>query len=176
MIFHLKATIWKVFWHDFPPQGNYMKSILTWFSSSRQLNEENFDMIFHLKATLWKVIWHDFPSQGNYMKSIFDMIFHLKAAQNFIAEHEERDFELIFRLKRAQNVVRRHYERDFDMIFHLKLETPQNLFRQHHERDFHMIFHLKKSRKFSCKVALRRKYYFDMNFLFMAPQIWIAEH
>ena len=37
-----------------------------------------------------------FPPQGNYMKNIFDMIFHLKAAQNFIAEHEERDFELIF--------------------------------------------------------------------------------
>ena len=52
------------------------------------------------------------------MKSIFDMIFHLKAAQNFIAQHEERDF---------------------DMIFYLKLETAQNLFRQHHERDFHMI-------------------------------------
>ena len=29
MIFHLKATIWKVFWHNFPPQGNYMKTILT---------------------------------------------------------------------------------------------------------------------------------------------------
>ena len=51
----------------------------------------------------------------------FDMIFHLKAVQNFIAEHEERDFELIFQFKTAQNVVRRHYERDFDMIFHLKL-------------------------------------------------------
>ena len=48
------------------------------------------------------------------MKSIFDMIFHLKAAQNFIAEHEERDFELIFQFKTAQNVVRRHYERYFD--------------------------------------------------------------
>ena len=21
MIFHLEATIWKLFWHDFPPQG-----------------------------------------------------------------------------------------------------------------------------------------------------------
>ena len=41
--------------------------ILTWFSTSRQLCEKYFDMIFHLKAV-----------------------------QNFIAEHEERDFELIF--------------------------------------------------------------------------------
>ena len=70
------------------------------------------------------------------MKSIFDIIFHLKAAQNFIAEHEERDFELIFQFKTAQNVVRRHYERDFDMIFHLKLETAQNLARQQHEGIF----------------------------------------
>ena len=30
------------------------------------------------------------------MENIFDMIFHLKAAQNFIAEHEEKDFEMIF--------------------------------------------------------------------------------
>ena len=120
------------------------ESILTWFSTSRQLYEKYFDMIFHLKATIWKVFWHDFPPQGNYMKSIFDMIFHLKAAQNFIAEHEERDFELIFQFKTAQNVVRRHYERDFDMIFHFN-----------------------KSPKMSCKTALWRKYYFDMNFLFM---------
>ena len=63
------------------------------------------------------------------MKSIFDMIFHLKAAQNFIAEYEKRDFELIFQFKTAQNVVKWHYERDFDMIFHLKLETAQNLVR-----------------------------------------------
>ena len=55
------------------------------------------------------------------------MIFHLKAAQHFIAEHEERDFELIFQFKTPQNVVRRHFERDFDMNIHLKLETAQNL-------------------------------------------------
>ena len=40
------------------------------------------------------------------------------------------------------------------MIFHLKLETSQNLVGQQHEREEN----------------------FDMNFLFMAPQILIAEH
>ena len=79
------------------------------------------------------------------------MIFHLKAAQNFIAEHEERDFELIFQFKTAQNVVRRQ-----------------------HERDFHMIFHFKKSQKISCRQHYEGN--FDMNFLFMAPQIWISKH
>ena len=87
------------------------------------------------------------------------MIFHLKAAQNFIAVHEEGDFELIFQFKTAQNVVRRHYESDFNMIFHLKLETAQNLVRQQHERDFHMIFHFKKSRKISRRTALWRKFW-----------------
>ena len=108
------------------------------------------------------------------MKYKFDMIFHIKAAQHFIAEHEERDFELIFQFKTPQNVVRRHFERDFDMIIHLKLETAQNLVRKQHERDFHMIFHFKKSRKISCRQHYEGN--FDMNFLFIAPQIWIAEH
>ena len=124
---------------------HYMNTILTWFSTSRQLYERYFDMIFDLKA-----------------------------APNFIAEHDERDFELIFQFKTAQNVVRRHYERDFDMIFQLKLKTAQNLVRQQHERDFHMIFNFKKSQKISCRQHYEGN--FVMNFLFMAPQIWIAEH
>ena len=103
---------------------HYMNTILTWFSTSRQQYEKYFDMIFHLKV-----------------------------AQHFIAEHEERDFEL---------------------IIHLKLETAQNLVRQQHERDFHMIFHFKKSRKISSRQHYEGS--FDMNFLFIAPQIWIAEH
>ena len=74
------------------------------------------------------------------------MIFHLKAAQNIIAEHEERDFELIFQFKTARNVVRRHYERDFNIILE-KLVADQ-----------------------------RYEGNFDMNFLFMEPQTWIAEH
>ena len=61
------------------------------------------------------------------MTSIFDMIFHLKAAQNFFAEYEERDFELIFQFKTDQNVERRHYERDFDMIFHLEVGDSSKL-------------------------------------------------
>ena len=31
----------------------------------------------------------------------FDMIFHLNAAKNFIAENEERDFELVFQFRTA---------------------------------------------------------------------------
>ena len=158
MIFHLKATIWKVFWHDFPPQGNYMKSILTWFSTSRQLYEKYFNMIFHLKATIWKVFWHDFPHQGNYMKSIFDMIFYLKAAQNFIAEHEERDFELISQFKTSQNVVRRHYFRDFDMFFTWSCRQLKTWLYSNMKGIFHLILHLKKSRKISCRAYLWRKF------------------
>ena len=43
---------------------HYMKTILTWFSTSGQLYENYFDMIFHLKAAKstrqWKRFWHDF--------------------------------------------------------------------------------------------------------------------
>ena len=77
MIFHIKAAQNMVAEH-------YMKTILTWFSTSRQLyenyfdmifhlkatNQNYFDMIFHLKATIWKLFWHDFPLKGNYMKTI----------------------------------------------------------------------------------------------------------
>ena len=125
---------------------HFMNTILTWFSTSRQQYEKYFDMIFHLKA-----------SSGS-----------------TLAEHEERDFELIFQFKTPQNVVRRHFERDFDMNIHLKLEAAQNLVRQQHEWDFHMISHFKKSRKISCRQHYEGN--FDMNFLFIAPQIWIAEH
>ena len=44
MIFHIKAAqnmvaehYMKTIWHDFLPQGNYMKTILTWFSTSSRL-------------------------------------------------------------------------------------------------------------------------------------------
>ena len=60
MIFHIKAAQNMVAEH-------YMKTILTWSSTSRQLYEKYFDMIFHLKA-----------------------------AQNLIAEHYGRDFDMIF--------------------------------------------------------------------------------
>ena len=43
MIFHIKAAQNMVAEH-------YMKTILTWFSTSRQLYEIYFDMIFHLQA------------------------------------------------------------------------------------------------------------------------------
>ena len=79
---------------------------------------------------------------------------------------------MIFHLKAAQNLIAEHYRRDFDMIFHLKLETAQNLVGLQHERDFHMIFHFKKSQKISCRAQGN----FDMNFLFMAPQILISEY
>ena len=79
---------------------------------------------------------------------------------------------MIFHLKAAQNLIAEHYRRDFDMIFHLKLDTAQNLFGLQHERDFHMIFHFKKSQKISCRAQGN----FDMNFLFMAPQILISEY
>ena len=52
-----------------------MKTILTWFSTSSQLYE-------------------------NY----FEMIFHLKEAQNLIAEHYERDFDMIFHFNAAKNL------------------------------------------------------------------------
>ena len=74
-------------------------------------------MIFHLKATIWKLFWHDFPPQGNYMKNYFDMIFHLKEAQNLIAEHYERDFDMIFHFNAAKNFVADYEERDFELIF-----------------------------------------------------------
>ena len=140
-----------------------------------------FDMIFHIKAAQNMVAEHYmntiltwFSTSRQQYEKYFDLIFNLKAAQHFIAEHEERDFELIFQFKTPQNVVRRHFERDFDMIIHLKLETAQNLVRQQHERDFHMIFHFKKSRKISCRQHYEGN--FDMNFFFIAPQIWIAEN
>ena len=60
------------------------------------------------------------------------------------------------------------------MIFHLKLEKAQNLVGQQHERDFHVIFHFKKSQKISCRALYEGN--FDLNFLFMGPQILIAEH
>ena len=75
MIFHLKAT-------------SYMKTILTWFSTSRQLYENYFDMIFHLKKAQNLISEH--------YERDFDMIFHFNAAKNFVADYEKRDFELIF--------------------------------------------------------------------------------
>ena len=86
-------------------------------------------------------------------ENYFDLIFHLNPTIAELFWHAE------------------HYGRDFDMIFHLKLETAQNLVGQQHERDFHMIFHFKKSKKISCRAQGN----FDMNFLFMAPQILITE-
>ena len=79
---------------------------------------------------------------------------------------------MIFHLKAAQNLIAEHYRRDFDTIFHLKLDTTQNLFGLQHERDFHMIFHFKKSQKISCRAQGN----FDMNILFMVPQILISEY
>ena len=65
-----------------------MKTILTWFSTSRQLYENYFDMIFHLKEAQNLIAEH--------YERDFDMIFHFNAAKNFVADYEERDFELIF--------------------------------------------------------------------------------
>ena len=42
------------------------------------------------------------------------MIFHfIKAAQNLVVEHYERDFDMIFHYKEAQNLVAEYYVRDF---------------------------------------------------------------
>ena len=41
------------------------------------------------------------------------MIFHFKAAQNFVGEHYVRDFDMIFHYKEAQNLVAEHYLREF---------------------------------------------------------------
>ena len=35
----------------------------------------------------------------------FDMIFHFKAVQNFVAEHCEIDFDMIFHFKATQNLL-----------------------------------------------------------------------
>ena len=48
------------------------------------------------------------------------MVLNLKATQNLVAEHSERDFDMDFHFKVAQNLVAEHYERDFDMNFHFK--------------------------------------------------------
>ena len=54
----------------------------------------------------------------------FDMIFHITAAQNMVAEHYEIDIDMIFHITAAQNTVAEHYERDFDRIFHfMQLKT-----------------------------------------------------
>ena len=79
---------------------------------------------------------------------------------------------MIFHLKAAQNLIAEHYGRDFGMIFHLKLDTAQNLVGHQHERVFHMIFHFKKSQKIICRAQGN----FDMNLIFMASQILIAEY
>ena len=90
------------------------------------------------------------------MKYKFDMIFHIKAAQNMVAEHYmntiltwfstsrqqyEKYFDMIFNLKAAQHFIAEHEERDFELIFQFK--TPQNVVRRHFERGFDMIIHLK---------------------------------
>ena len=61
-------------------------------------------------------------------------IFHFKPAQNFVAEHYERDFDMIFHFKPAQKLVAEHYERDFVMVFHSK--AAQNLVAEHYERGY----------------------------------------
>ena len=77
VIFHIKAAQNMVAEH-------YMKTILTWFSTSRRSK-------FNCRAL-------------GYERD-FDMIFHFNAAKNFVVEHEERDFELIFQFSTAQNVI-----------------------------------------------------------------------
>ena len=63
------------------------------------------------------------------------MIFHYKAAQKLVAEHNERDFDLIFRLKPDQNLVVEHCEWYFYMIFHFK--EAEHLVAEHYERFWH---------------------------------------
>ena len=96
----------------------------------------------------------------------FDMIFHLKGAQNLTEKHYERDFDMIFYFKAAQNLTEKHYERDFDIIFHFQkvqsmvakhmkeilawFFTLRRLktwlqFAKHYERDFDLIFYFKKA-------------------------------
>ena len=48
------------------------------------------------------------------------MIFHLKEAQNLIAEHYKRDFDMIFHFDAAKNFVAEHEERDFELFFNLR--------------------------------------------------------
>ena len=42
---------------------------------------------------------------------------------------------MIFQIKAAQNMVAVHYERDFDMIFHFKAAHKKRVV-LHYERDF----------------------------------------
>ena len=51
-----------------------MKTILTWFSTSKRLK----NLI------------------AEHYERDFDITFHFNAAKNFVADYEERDFELIF--------------------------------------------------------------------------------
>ena len=74
-----------------------MNEILTWFSALR-----------------WLKTW----LQNTYER-YFDMIFHFKALQNFIAEHLWKIFCMIFHFKATQNLVAERYVIDFDMIFQI---------------------------------------------------------
>ena len=45
------------------------------------------------------------------MKCKYDMIFHLKAAQNLIAEHYGRDFDIFFHFNATKNFIAENEER-----------------------------------------------------------------
>ena len=102
------------------------------------------------------------------------MIFHFNAAKNFVAEHEERDFELIFQFRTAQNVVAYSTMKEIlTLLFtcswrHLKTWLDSNI-----KGIFTRFSTLRSLKKL---VAEHYERNFDMNFLFMAPQILIAEH
>ena len=95
-----------------------MKDILTWFSTLS-----------------WLKTW----LQSTY-EEYFNMIFHLRAAQNLVAEHYERDFDMIFHYKEVQNLVAEHYDIDFEIIFHFK--EAQNLVAEHLWKIFWLDFRL----------------------------------
>ena len=76
----------------------------------------------------------------HYVRDI-DMVFYYKAAQNLIAEHNERDIIWFSTIERFKNLVAEHYVRDIDMIFHYK--AAQNLAAEHYVRDIDMIFHIR---------------------------------
>ena len=130
MIFHIKAVQNMVAEH-------YMKTILTWFSTSRQLYENYFDMIFHLKATIWKLFWHDFPPQGNYMKTILTWFSTSKRLKTELQSTMKEIFTWFSTLRSLRKLVAEHYEGNFDMNF--LFMAPRILIAEYYERDFEFL-------------------------------------
>ena len=75
------------------------------------------------------------------------------APQILIAEHYERDFEIIFHVKAAQNFAAERYRIDFDMIFHF--EAAQNFVAKHYKSRFLHDIPLKCSSKIGCRTLCK---------------------